>query len=243
MKTSRLNTFVDNLQITTAFCEDKSKEGSTDMSTNDKWCESSLSVLENNGSVHCNIPCKENCEAPELRKITQNIDRTMNVAAVMLMSNINPYEPISEQTDTKYFKKLEDNSDTLQVPHATTSGNKYRLSNSDDGNILNESEIEQDSPLHTFNKKNSAERSSERKTGNIPKFHTRIHKNELGFTSKSTKIQNDNRVTFQNNQESVKIDKNFCSMDPQIQESIVPNIKLTEQITNDVKPIMASLTS
>ncbi|XP_052100419.1 uncharacterized protein LOC127734535 isoform X2 [Mytilus californianus] len=269
MKTSRLNTLVDNLQVTTAFGEDKSKEGSTDMSTNDKWRECSLSVLENNGSeVNCNIPCKENCEASdedntEYRSDNECCSGDANIhnhplnnvddrkvpplthnAVKCNVSNINPYEPISEQNDTKYFKKLGNNSDTLQVPHAFTSTNKYRISNSD-GSIQNESEIEQDSPVHTCNKKNSAERSSERKTGNIPKLHTRIRKNEYCFKSKTTNIQNDNRVTFHNNQESIggKIDKNFFSMDPQRQESIVPNIEPTEQITDDVKPMMTSATS
>ncbi|VDI23192.1 Hypothetical predicted protein [Mytilus galloprovincialis] len=270
MKTSRLNTLVDNLQITTAFGEDKSEEGSIDISTNDKWCESSLSVLENNGSeINCNIPCRENCEASEENNTeyrpdngccngdpnihyhpVNNVDDrkvsplTHN-AVKFNVFNINPYESISEQNDTKYFKKLGSNSDTLQVPHASTSGNKYRISNGDDGSILYESEIEQDSPLHTLNKKNSTGRSPERITGNIPMLHTRIRKKEYGFKSKTTRIQNDNRVTFHNNQESFggKIDKNVCSMDHQRQETIVPNIEPTEQITDDVKSMMTSSTS
>ncbi|XP_052100424.1 uncharacterized protein LOC127734538 [Mytilus californianus] len=240
------------------------------MSNSNECCIRSLDVQDNEvPGVIGNLPCTENSEASgedntqcksenEFCSVGNSIHNhpshsldettvppslthnTVNGNA----SNMIPYEPISEQSDTKFLKELESNSDNVKVQHASTSTNKYRINNSGDENIQDENEIDQENSLYTSNKETSDGLSSEMKKCNEPKLQIKIHKNESGYKSKTRISQNDNRVTYINKDNIGKtIDYSYFIRNFQREESIVPNVKSTKSMTDAIKAKMKSATS
>ncbi|CAC5420224.1 unnamed protein product [Mytilus coruscus] len=250
MKANRLNTLVAN------FDENSGKDGSTDiLSEDESVCFSN--VLDRNAfGKKDNIPSRENLEESEEDNIEYRLDNEccsgdanihnlsnyMNGRTVKLLthnainneSNTIHNEPLGAQNDTKNINKLRGGSDNVKVQQSSL------LNNSGD-----ENENGQDSPLCTFNKEVDNKDLPEIENCNISNSKRRIHRNESGFKSKGPKTQNDNRVSFHNNQESFKgdIDKSVCNMDVQIEESIEPNIKPTTKNSVDERPMMTSATS
>ncbi|XP_052100421.1 uncharacterized protein LOC127734536 [Mytilus californianus] len=261
MKVNRLNTLAVNLQKTTAFDENSGKDGSTViLSEDESVCFSN--ILDRNAfGKKDNIPSSENWEEFEEDNIEYRLDNEccsgdanihnlsnyMNGRTVQLLthnainneSNTIHNEPLGAQNDTKNINKLREGSDNVKVQQSSL------LNNSGDENVVNENENGQDNPLCTLNKEVDNKDLPEIENCNISNSESRIHKNESGYKSKGPKTQNDNRVSFHNNQESFKgdIDKSLPNMDVQIEESIVPNIKPTTHNSVDERPMMTSTTS
>ncbi|XP_052100270.1 uncharacterized protein LOC127734446 [Mytilus californianus] len=264
LKTRRLNVIVDNLQNMAKYDERSSKYFSSDMSTNDEYCECSFNVKENNESLGIGkIPCRKNGEASDedntdyksdneccsadanIHNLSSYVNgRTVRPlthnAVQCYASTINPYKPLGENSDTQFFKKLGSYSDNVKVQNDSTNTIKTSICNSSEEIIVDENKIEEDNPLHTLNEEQGNESSSEIEICNIPKIKSMIRKNDSGYKSKTLKTQNDNRVSFHNSNDSFgeKTKKNVCCMD-----SIVPNIKPTEHIIHDERPMMKSATS
>ncbi|XP_052100423.1 uncharacterized protein LOC127734537 isoform X2 [Mytilus californianus] len=261
MKTTRLNTLVVNLQKTTAFDENSGKCGSSDLLTEDKSvCFSN--VLDRNSSAKIDtIPSRKHCEESEEDNTEYRLDNEccsgdanihnrssyMNGRTVQLLthnaikneSNVIHNEPIKAQSDTRNINKLKGDSYNVKAQQSSL------LKSSGEENVVKENENGQDNPLCTLNKDVGYKDLPEIENCNISNSKSRIHKNESGYKCKTPNTQNDNRVSFHNNQESFKgdIDKSFCNIDVQIEESIVPNIKPTSHNKVDVKPMMTSATS
>ncbi|CAC5422046.1 unnamed protein product [Mytilus coruscus] len=266
LKTRRLNVIVDNLQNMAKYDEKNSKYFSSDMSTNDEYCECSLNVKENNESVgigKIQILCRKSGEASDENNTDYKSDneccssdanihnlssyvngrtvRPLTYNAVQCYeSTINPYKPLDGNSVTKFFKKLGSYSENVKVRNDSTNTIKTSFCNSSEESIVDENKIEEDNPFHTLNEENSNESSYEIENCNIQKIKSMIRKNDSGYKSKTLKTQNDNRVSFHNSNKSFGgvTKKNFCCM-----ESMVPNIKPTEHIIDDVRPMMKSATS
>ncbi|CAC5420226.1 unnamed protein product [Mytilus coruscus] len=257
VNTSKVITLVDNLQNTTAFGGDNSKDSSSDMSNNNEvpGVIGNVPCLESGeASGEDNTQCKsenEFCSVDNsIHNHPSNLD-DMTVPPSLTHNTVNgnasnmiPYEPISEQSDTKFLKELGSNSDNVKVQHASTSTNKYRIYNSGDENIQDENEIDQENSLYTSNKETSDGLSSDMKKCNEPKLQIKIHKNESGYKSKTRIKQNDNRVCYINKDNIGKtIDYSYFIRNFQREKSIVPNIKPTENMTDAIKVKMKSATS
>lgn len=81
------------------------------------------------------------------------------------------------------------------------------------------------------------------KNCNISNSKIRINKNESGYKSKNTKTQNDNHVSFHNNQERYQTGIDKSNIDFQIEELSVPNIKPPAHNRVDERIMMTSATS
>ncbi|CAC5410515.1 unnamed protein product [Mytilus coruscus] len=262
LKTSRLNVLVDNLQNMANLGKKNRKDGSSDLSTNDEYSEYSLNVIENNESVGIGkISCRENAEASdedttEYKSDNECCSADANIynfssyvngrtvgpltnAVQCYESNIYPYKPLGENSDTKFFKKLGSCSDNDNGQNASTNSTRSEES------ILDENIIEEDNPLNTLNKEKGNEISSEIENCNTPYIKTTIRKNESGYKSKIIKTQNDNRVSFHTIHKSYgeNTKEKVCRTDLQREDSNVSNIKPTEHITDDIRPMMKSVTS
>ncbi|CAG2240386.1 unnamed protein product [Mytilus edulis] len=129
LKTSRLNVLVDKLQEKANLGEKNSENGFSILSTSDAYNECSLKVMENNDSTGLDkIPFMENDEASDEENIEYksdneccsaganiNLSRNVNVPTIGSLthnavqyyeSNINPNQPLGENCETKFFKKI-----------------------------------------------------------------------------------------------------------------------------------------
>ncbi|CAG2223913.1 unnamed protein product [Mytilus edulis] len=180
LKTSRLNVLVDKLQKKANLGEKNSENGFSILSTSDAYNECSLKVMENNDSTGLDkIPFMENDEASDEENIEyksdneccsaganiHNLSRNVNVPTIGSLthnavqyheSNINPYQPLGEKCETKFFKKLGTCS-------ARDIGQKNSSTNRTfgDESIIDENKIEEDNPLNTLKYENGNDSTSE----------------------------------------------------------------------------------
>ncbi|XP_052098782.1 uncharacterized protein LOC127733467 [Mytilus californianus] len=232
------------------------------MSTNNHCCECSLNAKEKNELVGVGkIPRREKGEASDEDNTEyksdneycsadaniHNLSSFVNVRTVGLLanavqsyeSNINPCKPLGGNSDTKFFKKLGICSDNDKGQNAFTN------STSSEESIVDENRSEEDNSSYTFNKKKDDENSSEIENCNTPNIKTTIRKNESGYKSKTIKTQNDNRVSFHTIHKSSGgcTKENVCRTDLQREYSNVSNIKPIQHITDEIRPMMKSVTS
>lgn len=157
-------------------------------------------------------------------------------------SNTIKNEPLGVQSDTININELKEGSYNVKVQDSTLL-NSSDEENSVNENVVNENETRQDNLLCTMSKDVSNKDLPEIDNCNISKSKGRIHKIDSGYKSKSTKSQNDNRVSFHNDQESYKADTDKSNIDLQKEELSVPNIKPSTHNRLDERTMMTSATS
>ncbi|XP_063433282.1 uncharacterized protein LOC134715191 [Mytilus trossulus] len=156
-------------------------------------------------------------------------------------NNINN-QPLGAQSDTEINNALKGGRYNVESQYSTLL-NSNDEDNSVNGNVVDENETRQDNLLRTLSKEVSKKDLPEIENCNISKSKGRINKNELGYKSRSKRIQNDNRVGFYNNHESYKGYTDKSNIDFQIEKNSVPNIKPSAHNRVDERTMMTSATS
>ncbi|VDI65556.1 Hypothetical predicted protein [Mytilus galloprovincialis] len=157
-------------------------------------------------------------------------------------SNIMKNEPLGAQSDTININELKEGSYNVKVQDSTLL-NSSDEENSVNENVVSENETRQDNLLCTMSKEVWNKDLPEIDNCNISKSKGRIHKKVSGYKSKSTKSQNDNRVSFHNDQESSKANTDKSNIAFQNEELSVPNIKPSTHNRVDERTMMTSATS